>query len=170
MSALPKPPLRVDAKYSVFPSLESRREKSPALGSSTGGARVAGAVHAASLFGRVDTNRSRKPLRSEVKNSSVSSAEAVGLPSNAGLFTMGPRLWTGPYSQLASDALWFDSRTGAHNARFTAHRPAPMCATLDRSLLICPAVRDYRGPSRMTRADPSCTPPASTLTRGSTCA
>src|SRR4029453_14028704 len=151
MSALPKPPLRVEAKYSVFPSLESRREKSPALGSSTGGPRFAGAVHAASLFGRVDTNRSRKPLRSEVKNSSVSSAEAVGLPSNAGLFTMGPRLWTGPYSQRASDALSFDSRTGAQNARFTVHRPAPMWATLDRSLFICPAVRDYRSALRSRR-------------------
>src|SRR4029453_3180847 len=143
MSALPKPPLRVDAKYSVFPSLESRKEKSPALGSSTGGPRFTGAVHAASLFGRVDTNRSKRPLRSEVKNSSVSSAEAVGLPSKTGLFTLGPRLWTGPYSQRAWDALSFDSRPGAQNARFTAHRAAPMWPTLDPNLLICRAVRDY---------------------------
>src|SRR5678815_219410 len=134
MSALPKPPLRVDAKYSVFPSLESRSEKSDALGSSTGGPRFDGAVHEASLCDRVEMNRSTKPLRSEVKSSSVSSTETVGLPSNTGLFTMGPRLWTGPYSQRASAALSVDSRTGAQNARLAAHRPAPMWATLDRSL------------------------------------
>ena len=54
----------------------------------------------------------------------MSSAETVGLPSNAALFTMGPRLWTGPYAHRARDALSFDSRPGAQNARFTAHRPA----------------------------------------------
>lgn len=36
MSALPKPPLRFDAKYSALPSFESRSEKSPAIGSSIG--------------------------------------------------------------------------------------------------------------------------------------
>ena len=67
MSAWPNLPLRLDPKYSAFPSRESRREKSPAVESSTGAPRFTGSDHGVSLFGRVETNRSRYPFRSDVK-------------------------------------------------------------------------------------------------------
>jgi hypothetical protein len=74
-----------------------------------------GTLQAASRPGLVETKMSCWPARADVKYSSVSSDDTVGLPSNTGLFTTGPRLCAAPNSQRL-DARSGDVRGGAHDA------------------------------------------------------
>ena len=78
------------------------------------------------------------PARADVKYSSVSSEDTVGLPSNTGLFTTGPRLCAGPNSQRPLETLSGDLRAGAQNA-------------ISQAALSTPAMR--AGPATAIRVD-----------------
>ena len=80
--------------------------------------RLANSPQDVSLSGRVETKRSSWPLRPEMKNNSVSSADTVGLPSSFGLLTIGPSVCAGANSQAVGPGLCseVDEQNEASNA------------------------------------------------------